>query len=263
MKIYSLIENIASSNKYLAEHGLSLYIETKAHKILFDFGQTDAFVENATSLGVDLGQIDIAILSHGHYDHGGGLARFLELNNHARIYLNEHVFDQYYHGTDKYIGLNQELKNNPRLIFTKDYLKIDHELEIYTCNDKETTYPLDSANLTINKNNTFVPDRFIHEHYLVIHDHGKKIVIGGCLHKGVCNIINWLTPDILIGGFHFKKQKIINNYNPVLDQAGKILAKSNTIYYTCHCTGIIQYQYLKKYLGDKLHYLASGQIITL
>lgn len=85
MKIYTLIENIPFQDQYIAEHGLSLYIETKNHKILFDFGQSDIFIQNAKILGVDLSQVDIAILSHGHYDHGGGLKIFLLL-------IKKHLF---------------------------------------------------------------------------------------------------------------------------------------------------------------------------
>ena len=69
----------------ISEHGLSLFIETEEHKILFDMGQSDAFIKNALSLGIDIAKVDIAVISHGHYDHGGGLRYFLELNRSAPI----------------------------------------------------------------------------------------------------------------------------------------------------------------------------------
>ena len=79
MKITALTENTSVNENIGAEHGLSLYIETDGHKILFDMGQTDMFERNAKTLCIDLSEVDIAVLSHGHYDHGGGLARFLEI----------------------------------------------------------------------------------------------------------------------------------------------------------------------------------------
>ena len=76
MKISVLAENTACDNLFDCEHGLSLYIDTGKNKILFDMGQSNLFEKNAEKLGIDLSEVDIAILSHGHYDHGGGLKRF-------------------------------------------------------------------------------------------------------------------------------------------------------------------------------------------
>ena len=104
MKIQVLLENTSLRQDLLAEHGLSLYIETGEHKILFDMGQTEAFAYNAEQMGIDLSQVDIAILSHGHYDHGGGLKYFMGINQKANIYLNRYAFSPFYNGAEKYIG---------------------------------------------------------------------------------------------------------------------------------------------------------------
>ena len=93
MKIWTLVENTSINENIKNEHGLSFYIETKNHKILFDFGQSDIFVENAEQMGIDLSCVDIAILSHGHYDHGGGIKKFLQINSNAKIYANKNVFN--------------------------------------------------------------------------------------------------------------------------------------------------------------------------
>ena len=101
MTITSLLENTAARAGIAAEHGLSLYIETATRRILFDMGQTDLFARNAEALGIDLSRVDLAILSHGHYDHGGGLAAFLEINQTAPVYLTEAAFLPHYNGTQK------------------------------------------------------------------------------------------------------------------------------------------------------------------
>ena len=93
MRITVLLENTPSSDSVTAEHGLRLFIETENAKILFDMGQTDAFANNARVLGIDLSSADLAVLSHGHYDHGGGLTKFLELNRTAPVYLSPHAFE--------------------------------------------------------------------------------------------------------------------------------------------------------------------------
>lgn len=100
MKITCLTENTSICDEIGYEHGLSLYIETEEHNILFDMGQSDLFFQNAEKLGVDIAAVDIAILSHGHYDHGGGLAKFLEVNSLAPIYISRYAFEPYYNGTE-------------------------------------------------------------------------------------------------------------------------------------------------------------------
>ena len=117
MKITVLAENTAVSNDFGAEHGLSLLIESDGKKILFDMGQTDLFASNASLLGINLSDVDIAVLSHGHYDHGGGLKKFLEANTKAPVYINKHAFEPHYNGAEKYIGLDTSLSRNPRLIY--------------------------------------------------------------------------------------------------------------------------------------------------
>ena len=119
MKLYTLMENTTCRPDFDAEHGLSLYIETDRHRLLFDIGQSGTFADNAEKLGVDLAAVDCAVLSHGHYDHGGGLKRFLEINDHAPVYLNRNAFGEYYHGPDRYIGLDTQLKKSGRLIKKK------------------------------------------------------------------------------------------------------------------------------------------------
>ena len=93
MKLCILMENTAFEERFRAEHGLSLLLQTETHKILFDMGQTDSFTENARMLGIELSQVDLAVLSHGHYDHSGGIKRFLELNKKAPVYISPWVFD--------------------------------------------------------------------------------------------------------------------------------------------------------------------------
>ncbi|MGI6174343.1 MAG: MBL fold metallo-hydrolase [Christensenellales bacterium] len=263
MKIYALMENTAHAPGFQAEHGLSLYVETDRHRLLFDTGQSGAFADNAEKLGIDLGKVDSAFLSHGHYDHGGGLRRFFALNDHAPVYLSRFAFGAYHHGSDRYIGLDRELLANGRLVETADELRIDEELSLDSCNGMVRPFPTDSAGLTEKVADGFLPDAFLHEQYLTIRSDGKRVLLSGCSHKGILNIVEWLKPDILIGGFHFMNQDVSSGENGYLDHAAELLKKHRTEYHTCHCTGVAQYAYLKKRMGEKLHYLSSGQGIEV
>ena len=96
MKITSLVENTSTVGMPV-EHGLSLYIQLdNGRNILFDMGQRRLFAENAERLGLAIADIDMAIISHGHYDHGGGLRAFLEINDKAKVYIHNDAFQPHY-----------------------------------------------------------------------------------------------------------------------------------------------------------------------
>lgn len=258
MKITCLIENTASDECFVAEHGLSLFIETADKKILFDMGQTDAFSLNAEKLGINLSDTDFAVLSHGHYDHGGGLKKFLEINKTAPVYLSSLAFESYYNGTEKYIGLDLSLKNNKRLIFTDDNFVVSENISLHSCRSKETVVDTDSGGLNKIINHKYIPDDFLHEQYLLVEENGKRILVSGCSHKGIINICEWFRPDILIGGFHYSKYAL----DEKLKAFAEILNKYKTVFYTCHCTGVEQFEFMKKHIND-LRYISSGDVIKI
>lgn len=263
MKIYALMENMPYDDAFAGEHGLSLYIETESRSILFDSGQSERFAENAEKLGIDLGKVDIMIISHGHYDHGGGLRRFLELNESSPVYLSRYAFEPHFSGRSKYIGIDPSLASCERLVYVDDRLETGG-LELLSCNGEERKYESGGAGLYALEDGKFVPDSFRHELYLKFTDRGRNVVISGCSHKGVLNISRWLRPDVLIGGFHFKNLDMTNETDVTkLDNAAEGLMSSETVYYTCHCTGEAQYRRLKERMGDRLNYISSGQVIEI
>lgn len=263
MEIKVLMENTAFEKGFLIEHGLSLHIETHNHKILFDMGGSDRFLENAKKLGVDLADADAAVLSHGHYDHGGGLPFFLSVNGKAPVYVSRYAFEPHISSSGEYGGLEPSLEQNPRLIRVGEALKLDNELELYACNDRKREYYMDPYGLCVQRGGAILPDDFLHEHYLLIREGDKRVLISGCSHKGVLNIANWLRPDVLIGGFHFMNVDPHSEDRKTLDEAARVLLGFDTQYYTCHCTGVPQYEYMKQSMGDRLRYLAAGQTVTI
>lgn len=262
IKIHVLAENTACSAKYGCEHGVSLYMVTDRHNILFDSGQSNLLIHQAALLGADLGKVDLAVLSHGHYDHGGGLEGFLEVNKTAPVYLHKTAFGAYYNQAGQYIGLSPTLKESDRLVYTGDEVKIDDEVTLCTCAGQKAVYPIERAGLQVKTARGLSSDLFTHEQYLVLNDHGRKIVCSGCAHKGVLNIMHWLKPDVFIGGFHFMKEDI-SRPNDRLDHAAAALLAFDALYYTCHCTGRPQYLYLKERMGDRLRYISAGETVTL
>ena len=113
MKVTVLVENTAPQHSGLTpEHGLSLYIQYRDHNILLDAGCSQAFAQNAKVLGVDLKQVDLAVLSHGHYDHADGLRYFLEENSTCKVYARPQAGGPYFStstGSPRFIGIHRDI----------------------------------------------------------------------------------------------------------------------------------------------------------
>ena len=263
MKLYVLTENNPCSPEFEAEHGLSLYIQTDdGTGILFDTGQTDLFIRNAEKLGIDLSDVDLAFLSHGHYDHGGGIPAFLAVNQKARVYLSDLAFTDCRHG-ERYIGIDPALKGNDRIIPVSDRVSLGENITFVTCKHQPLLQPVDSDGLTMETGHGEVPDRFDHEMYLILREKGRKVVFSGCSHRGILNIQDWLRPDIFVGGFHLMHVPVTGPDTPELNRIADRLLAYPTEYYTGHCTGTDQYDCLKARMGDRLHPLHAGLVCQL
>lgn len=260
MKITTLIENTACAPWLTAEHGLSLFVEAAGHRFLFDAGQSGAFAENARKLRLDLRGAEFAVLSHGHYDHGGGMLRFLEYNRTAKLYVNEHAFGGHYNGSGRYIGLDDRLRDSGRLILTGDVHRIAPGLTLYTCNDRPRPFPTEPFGLTEQVGEFLLPEEFRHEQALLIEENGRRILLSGCAHKGVLNLLDWFRPDVFIGGFHFKQ---LSPDDPRLRRWGEAMARYDTVFYTGHCTGAEQYDVLKEILGQRLNAISTGAVFEI
>ena len=297
MRIINLAENTEGAAGCGFEHGLCFYIETEHHKLLMDTGQSDLFIKNAEKLGVDLTKVDTVVLSHGHYDHGGGILPFAEINPDAKIYVQASAFGEYYSidskGQPHYIGLAEGIRELPQIVvvgskpdsaekedaqsevdtegsFEDGIYRIDDELSLFTGIGNE--HPIPSANQRLMKKTEedMVQDDFSHEQCLVINEGTKSVLLSGCAHHGILNILDRYRelyggdPDVVISGFHMMKRHGYSDADitMIIDTALE-LRKLRTVFYTGHCTGVEPYNAMKKLMGDKLHYVHSGDEIRI
>ena len=263
MKIVTLVENTTES-ELKTVHGLSLYIETKNHKILFDLGPDETLFDNASDMHIDLSAVDTVVISHGHKDHGGALQKFLEINGTARVYVQRKAFDKHYSivdSTTSDISLDENLKDHKQVVLLDGNFIIDDELTIFTIDTPDPYYSDANDSLYSDEGK----EDFSHEQNLLIKEH-KNVLIMGCAHKGVINIMNAAKqygPEMCIGGFHLFNpvtQKTVSK--ELLDSIAGELDKNETIFYTCHCTGEEAYEYLSE-RTQNLHYLSCGTILII
>ncbi len=274
MLIKVLAENISSNESLGSEHGLSLYIETEKHKLLFDTGASGLFSENAAKLSVNLADVDTAVISHGHYDHCGGLKTFLALNSKAKVYIHEKAFGEYY-GYDQnyemeYIGLDKSLIQNDRFVLLGGTCAICDELKLLSGVKGRKFFPSSNADLFIKSGDEYLQDDFAHEQNLLITVSGKKLLLTGCAHNGIVNIIEHfleeegVMPDYVIGGFHLSNPETNAMESPeVVSKIADFFLETKARYYTGHCTGESAFAVLKERLGDKLVYFPVGAVLEI
>ena len=258
MRVTVLAENTSASPHLPAEHGLSLWLETADLRILFDMGQSDLFAQNAERLGIDLASADLAVLSHGHYDHAGGLRRFLALNDHAPVYVSRHAFGRFRNASGRYIGMDPALQGHPRLILTDEETTLGEGLLLRHCNSLPRPQSLGAFGLTAEQNGVLAEDPFLHEQYLLIREGARRILVSGCSHKGIFDILSWFQPHVFIGGLHLSKLEPGRELDPIAHK----LAQQPTLFYTCHCTGTEQYKYMKGTV-PRMEYLSTGDTIWI
>ena len=277
MRIINLVENELGNSGCEAAHGLSFYVETENHKLLFDSSPSEVVFRNAKMLGVDLPAVDTVILSHGHYDHSGGILPFVELNPKAKIYMQHNAGGEYYafDGEDKgfcYIGIDKKILSLPQVQLLKGDTKIDDELQVFTVDHR--AYPLPSTNKRLRElfDGQYIQDEFHHEQNLLLTADGKKILFCGCAHNGILNVMEMLErkfgptslPDLVIGGFHLMKRTEFSEAdNAEVTEIANRLKNYNAHFATCHCTGLPVFNQMKEIMGDQLSYVRSGDEVIV
>ena len=247
MKITVLIENSAPEG-LIAEHGLSFYIEYRGGRYLLDAGESGAFLLNAHLLGVELGTVEAAFLSHGHYDHGDGFPAFFRANRTAPVYarpavVEDEIFDGMHAGLDAGIfrryARRFDLDDGPR-------------------------EPVPGLHL--------IPDAVIHEQSLVLETAQGLVVLNSCCHAGVDNILADIRARFpgrplraVLGGFHLMAPAgtaTLGRPEAEVRALARRLRDELEVEDICtgHCTGRPAYQLLAEELGGRLRPLTTGAV---
>ncbi|MGH4052065.1 MAG: MBL fold metallo-hydrolase [Clostridium sp.] len=275
-KITTLIEDNPSADKRLYnEHGLSLYMEIDGNKILFDTGKSGDFIKNAETLNIDLNKLDYVIISHGHYDHSGGVRKFVEeTSNSYKLIVGEGFFNRKYgiiEGDNyKYLGNSFEkeyiYKNNIAIKYIKkDIYYITENIMVFTNFKRNNNFELSNKRFQIKQNEKYILDDFSDEIVLVLKGKRGLFVVVGCSHVGIVNILETIIERTdmpiygVIGGTHLveaDEQRLNKTIDFLKEKDIKIIGVS-------HCTGEKAAEELKRQFGKKFLYNNTGNIIEM
>ena len=275
LRITTLSENTAGTVDLLAEWGLSILIETGKENILFDTGQTITASYNTDNLEIDLKRIDKIVLSHGHYDHTGGLRQILrKMGKEVEIIAHPDIWTDKYRRRkgkkDKYIGIpfqRQELESlGAKFNLTTKPVKIADNVMTTGEIPMATNYEeIDSA-LFVKGNDGWQPDKLLDDLALIINTERGLVVVLGCAHRGMVNTL-----------YHAQQLTGVKTIHAVLGGAHLISASKKRIRLTiaglkelgvqrlglCHCTSLPAMSLLAQEFGDKFFFNIAGTTINL
>jgi 7,8-dihydropterin-6-yl-methyl-4-(beta-D-ribofuranosyl)aminobenzene 5'-phosphate synthase len=258
IRITILIDNIATRPDVLSEHGLSLWIEYGRKYILWDTGQSDSLLANAKTLGVDLALTEIIALSHGHYDHTGGLSAALAVAPQARVYIHPMAIrpryskKEFLHSIGMPFGVVQDLETRP-VNRVESWTQIGQGIFL--------TGPIPRQNPLENTGGAFfwdldcrIPDALPDDQALVLESAKGLVVILGCAHSGTINTLDYISRKTgqhniyaIIGGMHLGSAS-----EQRLDCTIKMLRQYDVqLLVPLHCTGTNAIQYLQNGLSKK------------
>ena len=266
VQLTTLIENTVYQKKLIAEHGFSLLIESDDESILFDTGQTSFFIHNAIQLNADIAKVDYCVISHGHYDHTGGLASFCGANDRADILIHPYAFAPRYNDKAEFIGIPYpEKMNHDRFRFVDAITPITESVYIIPAALPHYEDDIHIKGFFIEFDGERMADDFSDEQSLCIVKDNKLTIISGCSHRGVCNIIKsavdyfHLPVSLVLGGFHLRKEM-----DETVEKVISILNSfSVEMIGVSHCTGVEKFAEIQNGFNGKIFYNSTGNKLLI
>lgn len=268
MKITVLSDNIGCG-ALQGEWGLSFHIEFNGKSILLDTGGSDRFLGNAEVLGIDISKVDIAVLSHAHYDHSRGMKAFFGANPTSAFFISPNAAENCYAGwkcLSRYIGLPKGILSEyaAHIVRAQGVAEISEGVFVVP----HTTPGLGAAgrksHMYVRRGVHFVPDDFSHEQSLVLRTDEGLVILNSCSHSGpdvVLDEVGSAFPGeevrAYLGGLHLFRL----DDDKVRGVAARIGAAGLKKLYTGHCTGERAFRILKEELGDKVEQFRCGMEI--
>ena len=262
--------------KLFGEWGLSVYVEFEGKRYLLDTGASHLFAKNAKVMGVDLSKVDIGILSHAHYDHGNGMARFFALNRTAPFYLRKGAAENCYHAHKlfgrltyhEYIGIHKGWLKRfaDRIRYAEGDMQIAPNVYLVPHKTAGLESIGERAHLSVKENGTYRYDSFDHEQSLVFDTPQGLFIMNSCSHAGADNIVKEIEATFpgkkiyaILGGFHLFRyeDEVVRAF------AERLRELDVQKIYTGHCTGNRAYEILREVLGDRVQQMRCGMVVTV
>ncbi len=269
MKISILCDNQSLNNHFSCEHGFSAYVEINGCRILFDTGQSDCFIKNANLLGIRLEETDYVILSHGHYDHTGGLDKLMSRFPHLRIAMHPSATKRRF-STSSVMTKENGFPHKPLASKWEDQTTLVrqwHELL-----PGVIVFPLPFAapeNERLKEHSPtgeLVADTFLDELFIVLKEADKHVLLSGCTHHGIVQVLDYCTTEhfihhfhLVLGGLHLAG----TDETAIKKQIAQCATFDIEKFALNHCTGQLAFDLWSEAFKHKVITAKAGETITI
>lgn len=275
MKISILTENKVKKRGLLAEHGLSIFIEHENTNILFDTGQSAVYCQNAQLMGVDLQSTDLIVLSHGHYDHCGGLIHFKHQNAFPPVYIHPAAFAKRYarskkNAQDQEVGIPWSLDDHPAIKQSIRFNQTNGKLidGVHLLCEIPSAMAFEDPPTGFYKDceGSLLADLIADEQILVFERANGLTVFLGCSHRGVINCLQYVQNCFpgrkihsVVAGMHMENVSAMRLQKTIEHLRNMDIQRVVPL----HCTGLYAIVEMKKQLGDRCEFVCAGDTMDL
>ncbi len=277
VRITVLCENLVGRLAGLGEHGFSVFIETHHGNYLFDTGNGHSIVGNSLALNKDLKTVKKVFLSHGHYDHTGGLPEVLNLKGRVDVHVHPdvfidriHVFQEEGQEKKRFVGLPFKKSYleflGANFLMNKEYTEVQKGVFLTGEVPRKTSFEKPDTRLFSDREGKIAQDIFADDQSLAIDTEKGWVLILGCAHSGLINIIHHIIGKTgkdkfhaVLGGTH------LDFLTPEqLDDTISILKKMNIERIgASHCTGMRAAFRLHQEFGPRFFYGCVGSFLEV
>jgi 7,8-dihydropterin-6-yl-methyl-4-(beta-D-ribofuranosyl)aminobenzene 5'-phosphate synthase len=274
LRITTLNENTAGRD-FLGEWGLSILLETENTTILFDTGKSTSTVYNADTLHMDLARVSKIVLSHGHYDHTGGLRDVLRrMGKEVEVIAHPDIWQAKYarhkDEPDRYIGIpyqRRELESlGARLKLVKEPLEITDSIMTTGEVPMVTDFEQVDEGLFVREDSGWQPDKVMDDQALVIKTEAGLVIVLGCAHRGMINTL-----------YHARKLTGVDKIHAVIGGSHLVGVSEERLWRTvdalrslgvqkmglCHCTDLPAASILAQEFGESFYFNKAGSVIDI
>jgi 7,8-dihydropterin-6-yl-methyl-4-(beta-D-ribofuranosyl)aminobenzene 5'-phosphate synthase len=274
LQITSLVENTARGADLLAEHGLAFWIEADEHRILFDTGQGHVLRHNAEIMEIPLAEVETVVLSHGHFDHTGGLKHVLESNRQISVYLHPAALERKYarektppHREIGIPGWDEQAlrRKSRRLVWTGEPTEIVPGVHLTGEIPRRNGFE-DTGGPFYRDAECTEPDPLVDDQALFLETPAGMVVVLGCAHSGVVNTLDYIVQltgrkriHAVLGGMH-----LVRAGRPRLEATVAVLERYGVQKVgIAHCTGMRAATYLWSGFSGECFECSVGSVLAV